>query len=156
MALCGTWSRETFFEFFEARLDQHWYPVVSDGLSAILTFADLPPKLDDTGRRFAIGWTAEIAATAEQERFVAALGLLALLARSAPKTEEVPELSRTFVAIRDRIAPNAIDANVPYWFSRIAAYQIGTGIVPPGHEGELTAHLLNPPTDTGFDLSDFT
>jgi uncharacterized protein (DUF1810 family) len=151
----GTWSRETFLAFFEARLDQHWYPVVSDGLSATLTFADLPPKLDDTEYRLAIGWTAEIAATAEHERFVAALGLLALLARIAPRTEEVAELSRAFVAIRDRVAPNAIDANVPYWFSRVAAYQIGTGIVPPGHAGELTAQSLNPATDTGFKVSDF-
>jgi uncharacterized protein (DUF1810 family) len=150
----GTWYRETFREFFDTRVEQHGYPVVSDGLSAHLTFADLPPKLDEAEHRLAIGWTAEIAAFAQDERFVAALGLLALLAQHARKIEEVPELSNAFGAIRDRVVLHAIDPNVPYWFRSVAAYQSGTGVVPPGHTGELTTESLNPPTESRSDASD--
>jgi len=149
-------TKDSFLSLFEARLSWHWYPIVSAGLASFPTFEDLLAVLDDSLRLKAIGWSAQLAATADGERFVSALGLLSLLCRTATNRQPVEELTEHLLEIRSKVSLNAIDKNVPYWFSRIAAYQLATGVLPSGYTGAFTVDALNPETTTGFSAAEFT
>ncbi len=73
------------------------------------------------------------------------LGLLSLLCRSVDKPQAVSELTLHFMAIRKHVTRNAIDPNIHYWFSKVALYQITTGVVPHGYDGPFDRAGLNAP-----------
>jgi hypothetical protein len=51
------------------------------------------------------------------------------------------------MAIRELVTRNAIDVNISFWFSKVALYQINTGVVPDGYGGTFDRAGLNAPTD---------
>jgi len=57
----------------------------------------------------------------------------------------VPLLTENFMTIRTNVTKNDIDPNIHYWFSKVALYQLRTGIVPEGYQGVFDRAGLNAP-----------
>jgi len=143
--LAANLSEETFAEFFEGRYKWHWYPIVASGFSSFPAHGDLPEELTVSALLESIGYAAALCAREDSKRFISGLGLLSLLCRSLDKPQDVPELSRHFMAIRERVTRNAIDSNIHYWFSKVALYQLDTGVIPEGYNGAFNREGLNAP-----------
>ncbi|MEW6078484.1 MAG: hypothetical protein AB1724_11775 [Thermodesulfobacteriota bacterium] len=141
-------TKDTFSEFYEKRFEWHWYPIIS-GFSSGPVHGDLPGELTDERLLEAIGYTASICAREDQKRFISALGLLSLLCRNCEKPEEVPSLTKHFMQIRESVTRNAIDPNIPYWFSKVVLFQLSTGVVPDGYSGSFDRDGLDAP-DKGW------
>lgn len=138
-------NEQSFTEFFEKRFAWHWYPIMTSGFSSCPVHGDLTEELTDKGRCLAIGYAAPICAREDGKRFISGLGLLSLLCRSVEKPQVVPALTTHFMHIREVVTRNAIDANIPYWFSKIAFYQLQTGVTPEGYQGTFDLAGLNAP-----------
>lgn len=141
----ATIDRAGLRHFFEERFHWHWYPIVSAGFSSFPTHGDLVGELSEQQIHECIGYAAEICWEEDGKRFVSALGLLSLLCRSCHQPKEVPQLSEHFMRIRQRVTANEIDSNIPYWFSKVALFQIATGAVPHGYTGTFDRAGLNAP-----------
>jgi len=142
-------TEETFFDFFEKRFAWHWYPIITSRLSSFPVHGDLPEELTEVQRLQAIGYAASICAREDRRRFISALGLLSLLCRAVETPQEVPTLTKNFIRIREAVTRNAIDPNIPYWFSKIALYQLSSGAVPDDYSGSFDRAGLNAP-DKGW------
>ena len=138
-------DRTRLREFFEHRFRWHWYPIVSSGMASFPVHGDLAMELSRSQSRECIGFAAEICAEEDGQRFISALGLLSLLCRGCDPPAVVDLLTRNFMPIRSKVPSNAIDPNIPYWFGRVAAYQLATGAVPIGFDGTFDLRGLNPP-----------
>ena len=136
-------DRSALRQFYEERYRWHWYPIVSAGFSSFPTHGDLVGELSEWQIHDCIGYAAEICREEDGKRFVSALGLLSLLCRSSEQPKEVPQLSERFMKIRESVTANKIDANIPYWFSKVALFQIATGAVPSGYTGSFDRAGLN-------------
>ena len=132
--------------FFERRYQWHWYPVVTSGLSSFPVHGDLLEVLSQEQVLECIGYAAELCATEDGKRFISALGLLTMLCRFCESPRNVPALTESFVQIRQRVAANAIDPNIGYWFSNAAVFQLATGVVPNGYTGSFDRAGLNAPS----------
>ena len=138
-------DQQKFEQFFEGRFNWHWYPIVTMGTSSFTSHGDLPGKLSEDGLLRAIGYAATICAREDGNRFISGLGLLSLLCRSLDEPKEVPLLTENFMTIRTNVTKNDIDPNIHYWFSKVALYQLRTGIVPEGYQGVFDRAGLNAP-----------
>jgi hypothetical protein len=138
-------DRVGFRHFYEERFRWHWYPIVSVGFSSFPTHGDLVGELSEQQIDDCIGYAAEICREEDEKRFVSALGLLSLLCRSCEQPKAVQQLSEHFVKIRERVTANEIDPNIPYWFSKVALFQIATGVIPHGYSGTFDRAGLNAP-----------
>lgn len=147
--VAATLNERTLADFYEGRFAWHWYPIITSGFSSFPVHGDLPEALTESGRIEAIDYAAEICAREDRKRFISSLGLLSLLCRSVEKPKAVQALTKNFMRIRESVTRNAIDPNIPFWFSKIALYQITTGIVPDGYEGNFDRAGLNAP-DKGW------
>jgi hypothetical protein len=132
-------------QFYEERCRWHWYPIVSAGFSSFPTHGDLVGELSERQLLDCIGYAADICREEDGERFISALGLLSLLCRHCDQPQEVPLLTRHFMEIRKRVSANAIDANIHFWFSKVALFQIATGAIPDGYTGTFDRAGLNAP-----------
>jgi len=141
----ATFDEKTFCDFYEGRFKWHWYPIITSGMTSFPVHGDLPGELTESGLLQAIAYAATICARQDRKRFISALGLLSLLCRAVEKPQGVPSLSRKFMRIRESVTRNEIDPNISYWFSKIALYQLSTGIVPDGYEGTFDRAGLNAP-----------
>jgi hypothetical protein len=141
----ATIDRVGFRQFYEERCRWHWYPIVSAGFSSFPTHGDLVGELSEQQIHECIGYAAEICWEEDGKRFVSALGLLSLLCRSSEQPKEVQQLSEHFMKIRERVTANEIDSNIPYWFSKVALFQIATGAVPRGYRGSFDRAGMNAP-----------
>jgi hypothetical protein len=54
-----------------------------------------------------------------------------------------------FMQIREGVTRNAIDPNIPFWFSKVALYQLNTSTIPKGYDGSFDRAGLNAP-DKGW------
>lgn len=141
----ATMTEKTFSEFYEKRFAWHWYPIITNGLSTFPTHGNLFNELTESQKLEAIGFAASICAREDRKRFISALGLLSFLCRSCKKYQEVISLTTHFVRIREATTLNAIDPNIPYWFSKVASFQLSTGVVPEGYNGTFDRTGLNAP-----------
>ena len=144
-AFAASMNEASFAEFYEGRFKWHWYPIITRGVSSFPTHGDLPEELSESELLEAIGYAANICSKEDGKRFISALGLLSLLCRSVDSPEAVPSLTTHFMAIRQRVTENAIDANIHYWFSMVALYQLSSGVAPDGYEGSFDHAGLNAP-----------
>jgi len=142
-------TEATFCDFYEKRFEWHWYPIISVGPSSFTAHGDLPAALTEEQRLLAIGYAASICAREDRRRFISALGLLALLCRAIEIPQDVPALTKNFMRIRESVTRNAIDPNIPYWFSKVALFQLSTGVIPDGYSGSFDRDGLNAP-DKGW------
>ena len=142
-----TLDAQSFTNFFNARFKWHWYPVGTVRLSSFPTNGDLVEALNEKQTLAAIGYAASMCAQENGKRFISALGLLSLLCQSIKQEQPVPALTQSFMAIRELVTRNAIDVNISFWFSKVALYQINTGVVPDGYGGTFDRAGLNAPTD---------
>jgi hypothetical protein len=142
-------TEATFSDFYEKRFEWHWYPIITSGFSSFPVHGGLPEELNDVHRLQSIGYAASICVREDSRRFISALGLLALLCRAVETPQEVPALTKHFMRIRDGVTRNAIDPNIPYWFSKIALFQLSSGVVPDGYRGAFDRTGLNAP-DKGW------
>lgn len=140
-----TIDRDGLRSFFEERFRWHWYPVVSAGFNSFATHGDLNGEINEEKRLECIGYAAEICAEEDGKRFVSALGLLSLLCRGCEAPKDVPALTQHFMEIRKRVTANSIDPNIPFWFSKVALFQLGTRVVPDGYVGTFDRTGLNAP-----------
>lgn len=131
--------------FYEERFRWHWYPILSSGFNSFSVHQDLTSLLKGEKLRDSIGWAAIIASREEGQRFIAALGLLSFLCREDENPKEVSLLTKHFMEIRERVCRNAIDPNIKFWFSKVALYQINTGVMPEGYSGSFDRAGLNAP-----------
>jgi hypothetical protein len=143
--LASELDEEKLEQFFEGRFNWHWYPIVTSGMSSFPTHGDLPGELTEDGLLRAIGYASAICAREEGKRFVSALGLLSLLCRSLDEPKSESTLTKNFMKIRSNVTKNDIDPNIHYWFSKIALYQLRTGVVPEGYQGSFDRAGLNAP-----------
>jgi hypothetical protein len=142
-------TKDTFSEFYEKRFEWHWYPIITSGFSSGPVHCDLTDELTDKQLLETIGYAASICAREDLKRFISALGLLSLLCRNCEKPEEVPSLTKHFMQIRESVTRNAIDPNIPYWFSKVVLFQLSTGVIPDGYSGSFDRDGLNAP-DKGW------
>ena len=142
-----TLDAQSFTNFFNARFKWHWYPVGTVRLCSFPTNGDLVKALNEKQTLAAIGYAASMCAQENGKRFISALGLLSLLCQSIKQEQPVPALTQSFMAIRELVTRNAIDVNISFWFSKVALYQINTGVVPDGYGGTFDRAGLNAPTD---------
>lgn len=142
-------DEQTFENFFEGRYSWHWYPIITSGLSSFPVHGDLHEHLNQDQVLRAIGYAANICAREDGRRFISALGLLSLLCRAVDAPQEVPTLTMHFMQIREGVTRNAIDPNIPFWFSKVALYQLNTSAIPKGYIGSFDRAGLNAP-DKGW------
>jgi len=138
-------TEQSLNEFFEGRFRWHWYPILSAGFNSFSIHSDLTTLLHGEKLHEAIGWAALIASREDGRRFIAALALLSFLCRQEPTPKEVPSLTEHFMEIRERVTRNAIDPNISFWFSKIALYQLNSGAMPHGYNGDFDRGGLNAP-----------
>jgi hypothetical protein len=143
--LASELDEQKFEQFFEGRFNWHWYPIVTNGMSSFPAHGDLPGELTEDALLRAIGYAATICAREDGKRFISGLGLLSLLCRSLDKPKNSLPLTKNFMKIRSNVCKNDIDPNIHYWFSKIALYQLNTGIIPDGYEGIFDRAGLNAP-----------
>ena len=144
-------TEQLLTKFYEGRFHWHWYPIWSFGFNSFSVHSDLTTRLQGEKLREAIGWAATIASREEGRRFISALGLLSFLCREDNTPKEVPLLSKHFMAIRERvtrIADDATDPNISFWFSKIALFQLNTGVMPDDYSGTFDRPGLNAPKAT--------
>ena len=149
-AFASNMTEATFSDFYEKRFAWHWYPIITFRFSTFPVHDDLPEELTDSQRLQAIGYAASICVREDRKRFISALGLLSILCRAVETPKEVPALTKHFMHIRDGVTRNAIDPNIPYWFSKIVLFQLSSGVVPDGYRGSLDRAGLNAP-NKGWD-----
>lgn len=142
-------TESTLSAFYEKRFAWHWYPIITSGFSSFPVHGDLSGELTEGQRVEAIGYAASICANEDRKRFISALGLLSLLCRACEKPQASPLLTKHFMRIRAGVTRNAIDPNIPYWFSKVALYQLSTGVTPDGYTGSFDRAGLNAP-DKGW------
>jgi len=138
-------TERTLTDFYEKRFAWHWYPTITSGFSSFPVHGDLPGELNDAQRLEAIGYAASICSREDRKRFISALGLLSLLCRACEEPEEVASLTKHFMRIRAGATQNAIDPNIPFWFSKVALFQLSTGVAPDGYTGSFDRAGLNAP-----------
>lgn len=142
-------DESNFEKFFEGRYTWHWYPIITSGLSSFPVHGDLPEHLNQDQLLRAIGYAATICSREDGRRFISALGFLSLLCRAVDPPQRVSALSKHFMQIRESVTRNAIDPNIPFWFSKIALYQLNTATVPDGYADSFDRAGLNAP-DKGW------
>jgi len=141
-------DESSLISFYEGRYKWFPYPILSRGFNSFPVHGDLTTRLQGKKLNDAIGWAATIASNEEGDRFISALGLLCFLCREEKIPKEVPLLTKHFMAIRERISRNADntdDPNISYWFSKVALFQLNTGIIPEGFSGSFDRAGLNAP-----------
>lgn len=144
-----TLDEHTFESLFEACYLWHWYPIISSFISTFPVHSDIYERLSQDQLLRAIGYAASICAREDGRRFISALGLLSLLCRAVDSPQQVPALNRHFMQIREGVTRNAIDPNIPFWFSKVALYQLNTATIPNGYHGSFDRAGLNAP-DKGW------
>lgn len=142
-------DERTFSEFYEGRFTWHWYPIITSGFISYYVHGDLPKTLPEDVLLQAIGYAASICGREDGKRFISGLGLLSLLCSNIENPLENPFLTKNFLQIRESTVRNAIDPNIPFWFSKIALYQLHTGVAPDRYDGNLDLAGLNAP-DKGW------
>jgi len=129
--------------WFDARFAWYPYPVLAMGIRNVFVHSDLPHRLNEAQVQQAIYWAASLCAESAGARYVSALALLAQLCAAMEEPQAVEGLSGRFMAIRAKAAGFPADANVAYWFSWVARYQLATGVAPLGYTGTMDRAGLN-------------
>ena len=140
-------DEKSFNAFFEARFLWHWYPILTYGFNSWPVNRDLVCLLKGDKLRDAIGWSSTLATREDGQRFISALGLLSFLCREEKSPKEVPLLTKHFMTIRNLATSNQVDLNIGFWFSKIALFQLNTGVIPTGYEGTFDRAGLNIPSE---------
>ena len=143
----GNLDEKSFDAFYEARFLWHWYPILSYRFNSWPVNRDLICLLKGDKLRDAIGWSSTLASREDGQRFICALGLLSFLCREEKCPKEVPLLTKHFMTIRDIATSNQVDPNIGFWFSKIALFQLNTGVNPTGYEGTFDRAGLNIPSE---------